>query len=126
MLTIMRKVQFLIALVIIAAVAAIFTNPDETAFKTQLKAVLKSKTQSQQTPQSGLTGLIQNKLNEWGSSMIDNTVDQGVTRTNKIFWSEFSVHPDVATTLGIPRTYIGAFGKIYGLEALLQPQTQQK
>ena len=125
MLSVMRKVQFLIALVLIAAVAAIFTNPDETAFKTQLKEVLKSKTQSQQT-QSGLGGFIQGKLNEWGNSMVDKAVDQGVTRTNKIFWSEFSIDADVATTLGIPQTYTGAFGKIYGLDKLVQPQTQQK
>ncbi len=122
MLGIMRKVQFLIALVL---VAAIFTNPDETAFKTQLKEVLKSKTQSQQT-QSGLGGFIQGKLNEWGNSMVDKAVDQGVTRTNRIFWSEFSIDADVATTLGIPQTYTGAFGKIYGLDKLIQPQTQQK
>ena len=114
-----RNIQLFIGIVVLVAVAACLTNPDLNTFQSQLKTTLQGdQTKQNQQASSGLGALFQSKLNAMGSAAIEKAVQEGVTRTNRFLWSEFTIDPDVATMAGIPQKYTGIFGTIYGLDAI--------
>lgn len=112
-----RKIQILIVIVVVVVAVAFFTRPDLKTFQSQLKTSLQGEATTSPST-SGLDGLFRNKLNEWSGAAIEKAVQNAVAHTDRILWSEFTVDPDVASMIGIPSEYTGAFGKVFGLDEL--------
>lgn len=102
----MKKLQILLVLIVLIAVAAVFTNPTEEKHKDSLKAKLKIHVQEFMERESFMTRSVGNLV---GGVAVDQIVDRTVSVEDYYIFSTTNV-----TLNGKRQTIaVGAFGNIF-------------